>query len=99
MSKAVRHPTQDEAFLRKAFDVARRAGEGGDHPFGCILVDEGGIVLMEQGNAYKAEGRDMTAHAERLLATQASKQLDPKFLAACTLYTSAEPCCMCAGAI
>ena len=43
--------------------------------------------------------RDMTGHAERLLATQASKQFDPKFLAGCTLYTSAEPCCMCAGAM
>ena len=41
---------------------------------------------------------DMTGHAERLLATRASKQFDPKFLADCTMYTSAEPCCMCAGA-
>ena len=41
----------------------------------------------------------MTGHAERLLATQASKQFDTKFLAACTLYSSAEPCAMCAGAI
>jgi tRNA(Arg) A34 adenosine deaminase TadA len=99
MSKVVRRPTQDEALLRKAFDVARRAGEGGDHPFGCILVDEGGIVLMEQGNGYKAEGRDMTAHAERMLATRASKSRPPSFLASCTLYASAEPCAMCAGAI
>jgi tRNA(Arg) A34 adenosine deaminase TadA len=43
--------------------------------------------------------RDMTGHAERLLATQASKQFAPEVLAGCTLYTSAEPCAMCAGAI
>ena len=41
----------------------------------------------------------MTAHAERLLATWASKTYDPAFLAGCTLYSSAEPCAMCSGAI
>ena len=44
-------------------------------------------------------GRDMTAHAERLLATRASRELGAEILADCTLYTSAEPCAMCAGAI
>jgi tRNA(Arg) A34 adenosine deaminase TadA len=42
---------------------------------------------------------DMTAHAERLVATQASKQFDRDVLAGATLYSSAEPCAMCAGAI
>ena len=41
----------------------------------------------------------MTAHAERLLATQASRTLDAALLAHCTVYSSAEPCAMCAGAI
>ena len=41
----------------------------------------------------------MTAHAERLLATWASRSHEASFLARCTLYTSAEPCAMCAGAI
>jgi tRNA(Arg) A34 adenosine deaminase TadA len=88
-----------ETFLRKAFDVARRSREAGDHPFGSILVGPDGTVLMEQGNGYTAEGQDMTAHAERLLATRASKAYRPAFLAHCTLYTSAEPCAMCSGAI
>ena len=92
-------PLDHKAFLRRAFDVARRAREGGDHPFGSILVGPDGTVLMEQGNGYTAEGRDMTAHAERLLATRASKAHSTEFLAGCTLYTSAEPCAMCAGAI
>jgi tRNA(Arg) A34 adenosine deaminase TadA len=85
-------------FLRKAFDVAARARDAGDHPFGSILVGPDGAVLMEQGNGFTAEGRDMTAHAERLLASR-SKVYDKPFLARCTLYTSAEPCAMCAGAI
>jgi len=89
----------DEAFLRKAFAVALAARDKGQHPFGCILVDGDGTVLMEQGNAFEEEGQDMTAHAERLLATRASKSWRPGFLAQCTLYTSAEPCAMCAGAM
>jgi tRNA(Arg) A34 adenosine deaminase TadA len=88
-----------EALLRKAFAVAVKARESGDHPFGSILVDPDGTILMEQGNGFTAEGRDMTAHAERLLATRASKTYPSKFLAECTLYTSAEPCAMCSGAI
>ncbi len=88
-----------EEFLRRAFEIARRARAGGDHPFGAILVGPDGAVLMEQGNGYLAEGRDMTAHAERLLASRASKVYPPADLAACTLYSSAEPCAMCAGAI
>ena len=76
---------------RAASSIARRARAGGDHPFGAILVDADGAVLMEQGNGYSAEGHDMTAHAERLLGDAE--------LAKCTLYTSTEPCAMCAGAI
>lgn len=88
----------DEAFLRRSFDVARRAMAHGNHPFGAILVNAGGEVLIETENGYMPE-RDMTAHAERLLATAASKRFAPDYLAYCTLYSSAEPCAMCAGAI
>jgi tRNA(Arg) A34 adenosine deaminase TadA len=91
-------PHDHEKFLRRSFDVAKRAMTHGNHPFGALLVDAGGEVLMEVENGYLPD-RDMTAHAERLLATQASKTLDPRFLADCTLYTSAEPCAMCAGAM
>src|SRR5208283_3160862 len=82
--------------LRLAFDVTRRSREAGDHPFGSALADGEGRLLMEQGNGYTSEGGDRTAHAERLLAARA---YDLPFLARCTLYTSAEPCAMCAGAI
>lgn len=87
-----------ETFLRRAFAVAKRAHRHGNHPFGAILVDEKGAVLLEVENGFMPD-RDRTAHAERLLATQASKAHDAPFLARCTLYTSAEPCAMCSGAI
>ena len=91
-------PIDHETLLRRAFAVARRAHARGNHPFGAILVSAAGDVLIETENGFLPD-RDMTAHAERLLATQASKQFDSRVLAGCTLYTSAEPCAMCAGAI
>jgi len=91
--------TRDERLLRLAYDVARRSREAGDHPFGSILAGPDGTVLMEQGNGYTSEGGDRTAHAERLLASRAARAYPLAMLAQCTLYTSAEPCAMCAGAI
>jgi tRNA(Arg) A34 adenosine deaminase TadA len=87
-----------EAFLRRTFDVARRARVHGNHPFGAILVGPDGEVLIEIENGYLPD-RDMTGHAERLLATQASKTIAADLLTRCTIYCSAEPCAMCAGAI
>ena len=89
----------DEALLRRAFNVARRSRAAGDHPFGSVLADGEGNLIMEQGSGFTSEGGDRTAHAERLLASRAARAYDLKFLARCTLYTSAEPCAMCAGAI
>jgi tRNA(Arg) A34 adenosine deaminase TadA len=88
----------DELFLRRSFDVAQRALSHGNHPFGAILVDAHQTVLIEIENGYMPS-RDGTAHAERLLATQACTTLAPGLLAKATLYSSAEPCAMCAGAI
>src|SRR5271154_1164160 len=93
------HRPYDEALLRQAFDVARRSRVAGDHPFGYVLADSEGKLIMEQSNGFTSEGGDRTAHAERLLASRAARAFDLKFLARCTLYTSAEPCAMCAGAI
>lgn len=89
----------DETLLRASFAVAIKARDGGDHPFGSVLADERGTILMEQGNGYSAEGHDRTAHAEKLLASRAARTYSPQVLAKATLYTSAEPCAMCSGAI
>ncbi|MGE0564896.1 MAG: nucleoside deaminase [Pseudolabrys sp.] len=88
----------DEIHLRRAFGAARRARDNGNHPFGAILVGPDGAVLIETGNAVLPDG-DATAHAERLLASAASRQYSAEFLATCTMYSSAEPCAMCAGAL
>jgi tRNA(Arg) A34 adenosine deaminase TadA len=91
-------PELDEHFLRRSFDVARRAMSHGNHPFGAILVDEKRNVLIETENGYMP-AHDGTGHAERLLATQACTTLGADALRNATLYSSAEPCAMCAGAI
>ena len=88
----------DAHFLRRSFDIARRAMTHGNHPFGAVLVDRHRHVLLETENGYMP-AHDGTAHAERLLATQACTTLDPNVLKDATLYSSAEPCAMCAGAI
>jgi tRNA(Arg) A34 adenosine deaminase TadA len=90
--------SRDEHFLRLAYEVARRARTHGNHPFGAILVGPDGAVLLESENGYLPD-RDMTAHAERTLATRASREWRPEVLARCTVYSSAEPCAMCAGAM
>ena len=89
---------QDELLLRRAFEVARRARRHGNHPFGALLANAAGEVLLEVENGFHP-ARDMTAHAERLLASEASRSWGATFLAGCTVYSSAEPCAMCAGAL
>jgi tRNA(Arg) A34 adenosine deaminase TadA len=89
---------RDEQFLRHSFDVARRAMTHGNHPFGAVLVDQHGNVLLEAENGYMP-AHDGTAHAERLLATKACTTLSADVLKTATLYSSAEPCAMCAGAM
>lgn len=87
-----------EALLRRAIDESRKARAAGHHPFAAILVGLDGEVLMTQHNAFMPD-HDMTGHAERVLMTRASTTYPPAFLKDCTIYTSAEPCAMCAGAI
>jgi tRNA(Arg) A34 adenosine deaminase TadA len=89
---------RDLEFLRAALVVARLARAHGNHPFGAILVDAEGRRLLEAENTVVTE-HDCTGHAETNLMRLASRQFAPEFLAQCTLYTSTEPCAMCAGAI
>ncbi len=90
--------SDDQRFMRNAIEIARRARDRGNHPFGAIIVDGEGNILIEAENTVLT-GRDCTGHAETNLMRVASGKYDPDFLAQCTLYTSTEPCPMCAGAI
>jgi len=89
---------QDEALLRRTFELARESRAHGNHPFGALLAGADGEILLLGENTCRTEG-DATGHAERNLATESSKRFPPEVLAGATLFSSAEPCAMCAGAI
>jgi tRNA(Arg) A34 adenosine deaminase TadA len=87
-------PTPDQMLrhLRRANAVAQAAMDAGHHPFGALLVaPDGETVLLEQCNV------DSVNHAEAVLARDAARQFAPDLLWDCTLYTTVEPCAMCAG--
>jgi tRNA(Arg) A34 adenosine deaminase TadA len=88
----------DIRHLRTAIDVANQAREHGNHPFGAILVDGSGREVLRAENSV-ITGLDVTNHAETNLVRLATRKFSPDELAHCTLYTSTEPCAMCAGAI
>lgn len=85
-------------WLRLTFAIARRARERGNPPFGSVLVDRDGNLLLEAEND-AVTNRDVTGHAETNLVREASRRFPREVLEGATLYTSAEPCAMCAGAI
>jgi tRNA(adenine34) deaminase len=88
----------DLQHLRACFALARSAKERGDTPFGARLVGRDGVVLLEASNT-TVTARDVTAHAETSLVRAASSRYSPAEFVHMTLYSSAEPCAMCAGAI
>lgn len=85
-------------YLKKAIEISRESRAEGNTPFGALLVDKDGNIIMEQGNIEITE-KICTGHAEATLAARASHQYSKDFLWDCTLYTTAEPCAMCSGAI
>ena len=87
--------TNHEQFIRQAIDLARRARDDGNHPFGALLVLDGDVVLTAT-NAV-ATDRDPTAHAETNLVAAAIRRLSMDDLRRAVLYTSCEPCAMCVG--
>jgi tRNA(Arg) A34 adenosine deaminase TadA len=87
----------DEKYLRQAIALSVSSRACGNHPFGALLVSPEGEVLLTAENR-GPEDHDSTAHAERLLMTEASKTFNSEVLSKATMYTSAEPCAMCAGA-
>jgi tRNA(Arg) A34 adenosine deaminase TadA len=90
---------QDIAFLRRAIELASEARSDGRHPFGALIVNERGETVVEaRNNAVRPKG-DPTQHAEMVACSEAARLASESELSRCTLYTSTEPCAMCAGAI
>ena len=87
----------DEEHIRETIDLAREAVANGNTPFGSLLVVDGTVVRRATNTT--VTGSDITAHPELKLARWAARELDAGELADCTMYTSTEPCEMCATAI
>lgn len=85
-------------YLRKTIEISQRSKEMGNTPFGCLLVDKEGNILLEQTNV-ELTTKKCTGHAETQLIEKASVLYDKDFLWDCTLYSTAEPCAMCSGAL
>jgi tRNA(Arg) A34 adenosine deaminase TadA len=88
---------EDEKFIRQSIEIALSARKHGTHPFGALLVYDGKVLITAE-NSVMTEP-NATGHAETNLVRFASKKYPSSTLEKCTLYTSTEPCAMCAAAI
>lgn len=84
-----------ESHMREAFELARDAAARGDEPFGSVLVHDD-TVIMAESNRVRTE-TDIRRHPELHLAYRACREYDADERAAMVMYTSTEPCPMCAG--
>lgn len=92
-------PTErDLRYLRRAIALSSQARSSGRHPFGALVVGDN-EVIAEAMNAVRWPDGDATGHAELVAVREASRGFLVAQLARATLYTSAEPCAMCAGAV
>jgi tRNA(Arg) A34 adenosine deaminase TadA len=89
---------RDKELLKRCIEISRDSVAHGNTPFGCLLADAEGNVLLEQENVEISTG-DCTGHAETTLMRRASQAYSKEFLWKCTLYSTVEPCVMCSGAI
>lgn len=89
---------RDARYLRDAIALSKHGRRRGNRPFGAVIVADDGEVLAEAWWDTTERG-DCTGHAETNAVRRASTHHARERLARATLYSSAEPCVMCAGAI
>lgn len=88
---------EDEGHIREALALAQESVEAGNTPYGSLLVRDGSVIKRSQNTTRTAQ--DITAHPELKLARWAARELTPEQAAETTMYTSTEPCEMCATGI
>ena len=87
----------DEFFMKKAIKCAENAAQKGEVPIGAVIVKDGTVIA--RGYNTRETKRNALHHAELIAIDKACKKLGVWRLSDCTLYVTAEPCPMCAGAI
>ena len=88
----------DEKWMWRAIGVAREAAELGEVPVGAIIIDKDGNILSAASNR-TITNTDPTAHAEVLAIRTAAIRVGNYRLTGATVYTTIEPCAMCAGTL
>ncbi|MBR1580202.1 MAG: tRNA adenosine(34) deaminase TadA [Selenomonadaceae bacterium] len=88
----------DEKFMAMALEEASAALDAGEVPIGAVLVLEDGFIISRAHNLIE-QSNDATQHAELIAIREASRILGRRRLSDCTLYSTLEPCPMCAGAL
>jgi tRNA(adenine34) deaminase len=86
-----------EYYMREALKEAVKAFDSDEVPVGAVIVHKGGIIGRAH-NQIKTL-KDPTAHAEMIAITQAANFLQSERLVNCAMYSTLEPCSMCAGAM
>jgi len=90
-------PTNDELFMEEALRAAQRALEAGEVPVGAVVVCDGRVIA--NGWNRNLTGNDPTAHAEIVALREAGAVVGNHRLGDCELFSTIEPCAMCAGAV
>lgn len=89
--------TIDEKYMREAIRQAKKAGDIGEVPIGCVIVYHDKIIA--RGYNRRTVDKNVLSHAEINAIKKACKKMGDWRLEACTMYVTLEPCPMCAGAI
>ncbi len=84
--------------MYRAIGMARDAAKIGEVPVGAIIIDENGGILAAASNR-TIKNVDPTAHAEILALRIAATRVGNYRLTGTTVYSTIEPCAMCAGAL
>jgi tRNA(adenine34) deaminase len=85
----------DEIFMRQALDLAREAERAGEVPVGAVVVLDGRVIGM--GRNGPVESKDPSAHAEMVAVREAALTIGNYRVERSTIYSTLEPCVMCAG--
>jgi tRNA(adenine34) deaminase len=89
----------DRRWMRVALEAARAAGQERDEvPIGACVVGSAGELLAVAGNRTRTDC-DPTAHAEIIALRAAARQIENYRLVGVVVYSTIEPCAMCAGAL
>ena len=90
-------PAIDDDFMREALTEAEAASEDGEVPIGAIIVLDGKVIA--RGRNEMVGANDPTAHAEIVALRKAASTIGNYRLIGATMYSTIEPCAMCAGAL